>query len=173
MNEAGEAVSVATISPEEEETPPPRPPEPEKFSRSISPSSSSTTNGRELGPETVALRTLAAHKRYIRPLPDLLPFPFKADEPVYRKKNNTKVPKPSKFTKGEMYHSDYESDFEGTIGVKWRAAQSDTEDSEFGYKRVSPKLKRGFIKKTLEEKHHHPVRTSGKVMKILKNLKMS
>jgi hypothetical protein len=69
VNEAREAVSVAAISPEEEETPPPRPP----------------------------LRTLAGHNRYIRPLPDLLPFPFKADEPVYRKKNNTKVPKPSKF----------------------------------------------------------------------------
>ena len=103
------------------------------------------------------MKTLVAHKRYNRPLPDLLPFPYKPDETVHRcKKNNTKVPKPSKFTKGEMYHSDYESDFEGTIRVKWRAAQSDTEDSDFIYKRVHPELRRGFKQRNQERKASPP-----------------
>ena len=133
VNEAGEAVSVAIVS--IEETPPPRPPQPDigwdtKPSRSVSPSSCSTSTGRELGPESLALRTLASHKRYNKPLPDLLPFPFKPDQPIQQsRKNNTKVPKPSKFMRGEMYHSDYESDLEGPIRVKWRSAYSDTEDS--------------------------------------------
>ena len=161
VNEAGEATCVANVVVEKETTPPPRPPDPVSDSgrdtRDNTPTSRSTTSGRDLGPETQALRTLAAFKRNSRPLPDLLPFPFKPDEPISRqKKNNTKVPKPSKFTKGEMYYSDYESDFESNIGVKWRGTQSDTEDTEFFYKKVRPVLSKGFSQQTLERKPSPP-----------------
>ena len=84
----------------------------------------------KLGPESRALKTLAAHRHSDRRLPDLLPFPFLADgsrpQPP-RKRNYGKVPKPSKFTQGEMYYSDYESDFEGRILSKWKPYESDTE----------------------------------------------
>ena len=163
INEAGEATSVANVVVEKEATPPPRPPDPVSDSgrdtRDHSPASRSTTSVsvRELGPESQALKTLATFKRHSRPLPDLLPFPFSPDEPTSRpKRNNTKVPKPSKFTKGEMYYSDYESDFEGNIGVKWRASQSDTEDLDNLYRKVHPVLSKGFKKQQKPERQPSP-----------------
>ena len=39
-----------------------------------------------------------------------------------------------------MYHSDYESDWEGSIKPKWRAYNSDTEHDSV-YRNVKPKLK--------------------------------
>ena len=55
-----------------------------------------------------------------------------------------------------MYHSDYESDLEGPIPVKWRAAYSDTEDSELSYRRVTPKLKKGLNQRNEERKRSPP-----------------
>ncbi len=55
-----------------------------------------------------------------RPLPELVPFPFRPDDRPGRKRNFGKVPKPSKFVKGEMYFSDYETDLECAIPAKWR-----------------------------------------------------
>ena len=86
----------------------------------------------KLGPESRALNILASHRHCGRQLPELLPFPFRADgsgsrPPPPRKRNYGKVPKPSKFTQGEMYYSDYESDFEGRILPKWKPYESDTE----------------------------------------------
>ena len=164
FNDAGEAVCVANVVVEKEATPPPRPPEPATDSgrdtRDHSPTSRtsrSTTSARELGPETQALRTLASFKRHSRKLPDLLPFPFMPDDPVTRpKRNNTKVPKPSKFTKGEMYYSDYESDFEGNIGVKWRATHSDNEDLDIFYRKVKPSLSKGFSQQKFERQDSPP-----------------
>ena len=72
-----------------------------------------------------------------RPLPETFPFPFKPDEIAgERKRNLGKVPKPSKFIPGEMYHSDYETDLECSIPAKWKAYCSDTE-GHYRYKRVS------------------------------------
>ena len=72
-----------------------------------------------LGPETRALKVLSQHRLKDRPLPPLEPFPFKPDhERPMKKKNFGKVPKPSKFIPGEMYHSDYDSDMEGPIPCK-------------------------------------------------------
>ncbi len=84
-----------------------------------------------------------------RPLPQLYPFPFKPDpETPKRKRNLGKVPKPSKFIKGEMYHSDYESDLEGPIPSRWRAYASDSEDTKLlVYRRVQPVLDRRGPKK--------------------------
>ena len=160
-NSEGEAVCVANVVVEKEVSPPPRPPEPqyesEPEARSDTPLSRSSTCGRELGPETQALKVLSTYKRRSKPLPDLLPFPFKPDEVVERpRKNNTKVPKPSRFIAGEMYHSDYESDFEGNIGVKWRSAVSDTEDTDPRYKKVRPVLTQGFSRKSKERNPSPP-----------------
>ena len=160
-NSAGEAVCVANVVVEKEPTPPPRPPGPQYESdvetRSSTPLSRSSTSARELGPESQALRTLAKFKRHSKPLPDLLPFPFKPDERVERpRRNNTKVCKPSRFIKGEMYYSDYESDFEGNIGVKWRSAISDTEDMDPAYRKVVPSLSRGFTRERSERKPSPP-----------------
>ena len=146
---------------EREATPPPRPPDPVSDSgrdtRDHSPASRSTTSGRELGPETLALKTLAAFQRHSRPLNDLVPFPFLPDKQISKpKKNKTKVPKPSKFTKGEMYYSDYESDFDGSIGIRWRGAQSDTEDVDSSYRRVTPVLTKGFSQQSLDRKPSPP-----------------
>ena len=100
-----------------------------------------------LGPESAALRTLAAHHRAPRPLPDLLPFPFKPDNVITNRprKNNSKVPKPSKFQVGEMYHSDYESDLEGRIPVYWKPAHSDSEDLDVTHRSIRPVLTEGRI----------------------------
>ena len=146
---------------QKEATPPPRPPDPVSDSgrdtRDHSPASRSTTSGRELGPETLALKTLAAFERHSRPLGDLVPFPFLPDKQVSKpKKNKTKVPKPSKFTIGEMYYSDYESDFEGNIGVRWRGTQSDAEDVDSLYRKVKPILSKGFSQQSLDRKPSPP-----------------
>ena len=91
--------------------------------------------GPRLAQESASLRTLASHRRVHRPLPDLLPFPFKPDPVVQRpRRNNSKVPKPSKFRIGEMYHSDYESDLEGRIPIVWRPSQSDSEEVEESFR---------------------------------------
>ena len=146
---------------QKEATPPRRPPDPVSDSgrdtRDHSPASRSTTSGRELGPETLALKTLAAFQRHSRPLMDLVPFPFLPDKQISKpKRNKTKVPKPSKFTKGEMYYSDYESDFDGNIGIRWRGAQSDTEDVDSSYRRVKPVLSKGFSQQSLDRKPSPP-----------------
>ena len=146
---------------QKEATPPPRPPDPVSDSgrdtRDHSPASRSTTSGRELGPETLALKNLAAFERHSRPLGDLIPFPFLPDKQVSKpKKNKSKVPKPSKFTKGEMYYSDYESDFEGNIGVRWRGTQSDAEDVDSSYRKVKPILSKGFSQQSLDRKPSPP-----------------
>ena len=94
-----------------------------------------------------------------RPLPDLLPFPFHAEPSTSMpRKNAGKVPKPSKFIKGlvklhleckskfcqkycylgEMYHSDYESDYESRIPVIWKPCHSDSEEKDFNFRRVQP-----------------------------------
>ena len=53
------------------------------------------------------------------------------------------MPKPSKFQVGEMYHSDYESDLEGRIPVRWRPSHSDNEDADLNFRRIRPVLKEG------------------------------
>ena len=57
------------------------------------------------------------------------------------------LPTPSKFHKGDICHSDYESDWDASpIPPKWRPSHSDTEDLGFGsmkYRRVKPQLKSG------------------------------
>ena len=55
-----------------------------------------------------------------------------------------------------MYHSDYESDFEGSIGVRWRSAVSDTEDVDPRYRKVQPILSRGFKGKSTERNPSPP-----------------
>ncbi len=94
-----------------------------------------------LKPESNALSTLARHQVRNRPLPNLEPFPFKPDQPIeVKRKNPGKVPRPSKFVKGEMYHSDYDSDWDsGRPLPKWRPYYSDTEDF-MQFKSVKPKL---------------------------------
>ena len=60
------------------------------------------------------------------------------------------LPTPSKFQKGDIYHSDYESDWDASpIPPKWRPCHSDTEDlgPSMKYRSVKPKLKPG--KKTI------------------------
>lgn len=95
-------------------------------------------------PKSMALDVLARHERRGNQLPDLLPFPFKPDDeevPRMKKKVGT-VPRPSKFVPGEMYHSDYDSDFDGPIPVKWRAYASDTEDvNTLRYRKIRPNLR--------------------------------
>ena len=72
-----------------------------------------------------ALSTLADYKRHSRPLPDLLPFPFQPDPESGQEtgmgRGRSRAPRPSRFTPGEVTHSDYESELEGGIPVRWRA----------------------------------------------------
>jgi hypothetical protein len=95
-----------------------------------------------LGPESKTLTTLANFRARDKPLPELLPFPFVPESrQETRKRNPGKVPKPSKFVKGEMYHSDYDSGSESFSGkirnpVKWRSCSSDNEDSSYSYRQV-------------------------------------
>ena len=94
-----------------------------------------------LGPESATLRTLANFQHRDKPLPELFPFPFKPDVAEKRKKNFGKIPKPSRFVKGEMYHSDYDSGSEGfganfKLPVKWRSCSSDNEESYYSYRFV-------------------------------------
>ena len=118
-------------------SPPPRPPSPklESFSRTSHNFKESST-----------LQILADFKHRDRPLPKLVPFPYEPEKHIEKQKYNGRVPKPSKFVKGSMYSSDYESDLEGTIPTKWRAYNSDTEDSCYitRYRKVRPK----FIKQS-------------------------
>ena len=98
------------------------------------------------------MRVLSSHKRRERPLPDLLPFPFTAEEGQREvRRTPSRTPKPSKFVKGEMYHSDYESDFEGKIQPKWRPSVSDTEDSERSYRKIEPQLRQAVPMKDREQ----------------------
>ena len=109
------------------------------------------TSPPRLGQESASLRTLASHRRVNRPLPDLLPFPFKPDPVVQRpRRNNGKVPKPSKFRIGEMYHSDYESDLDGRIPVVWRPSQSDSEEVEENFRWVREQKYFAFLKICLQ-----------------------
>eukprot|EP00094_Tigriopus_californicus_P002724 TCALIF_02628-PA protein Name:"Similar to unc-89 Muscle M-line assembly protein unc-89 (Caenorhabditis elegans)" AED:0.08 eAED:0.03 QI:0/0.71/0.12/1/1/0.87/8/85/2824 len=85
-----------------------------------------------------ALNVLSTWKGSNKELPELLPFPFKPEESGPRKRNRGKVPKPSKFIPGEMYHSDYDTDWEGALPAKWKPCYSDAED--LYYKRVRPQL---------------------------------
>ena len=95
-----------------------------------------------LRPESKTLTTLANFRSRDKPLPELFPFPFAPESrQENRKRNPGKVPKPSKFVKGEMYHSDYESGSESFSGkircpVKWRSCSSDNEDSSYSYRQV-------------------------------------
>ena len=132
QNEAGEASSSTDFEvrpplPLEVDEPPPRPPSPVESKLTLSKESST-------------LKVLAGYHQRTKELPELLPFPFEPDPPIAKKKNAGKVPKPSKFYPGSMYHSDYESDWEGNIKPKWRAYNSDTEH-DLVYKKVKPNLK--------------------------------
>ena len=55
-----------------------------------------------------------------------------------------------------MYYSDYESDFEGNIGVRWRGTQSDAEDIDSLYRKVKPILSKGFSQQSLDRKPSPP-----------------
>ena len=96
-----------------------------------------------LGPESATLRTLANFRHRDKPLPELVPFPFVPESGQdTRKRNPGKVPKPSKFVKGEMYHSDYDSGSESFSGkfkfpVRWRSCSSDNEESYYSYRLVT------------------------------------
>lgn len=69
--------------------------------------------------------------------PDLEPFPFKPENPKAKPTKCLPPPKPSKFVKGELWGSDYESDLESvSIVPKWRPYESDSED--FAYRKVNP-----------------------------------
>lgn len=94
--------------------------------------------GQDMVLQSRALNVLSTWKGSNKQLPELLPFPFKPDECGPRKRNRGKVPKPSKFVPGEMYHSDYDTDWEGALPAKWKPCYSDAED--LYYKRVKPKL---------------------------------
>ena len=145
VNEVGEAQCGADFDirppPPQEPTenmdlPPPRPPSPisiQNSNKSFMQSKESTT-----------LQTLAEFKHVDKPLPELVPFPFKPEKRIERPKSCVTVPTPSKFIKGTMYHSDYESDLEGPIPSKWRSYCSDTEDNNRiqKYRKVKPKLVR-------------------------------
>ena len=145
VNNVGEAVCTADfeIRPpppqgqhQDQNFPPPRPPSPvslQNSSRNIVQSKESTT-----------LQTLADFKHTDKPLPELAPFPFVPEKGVERPKSCGTVPTPSKFIKGTMYYSDYESDLEGPIPTKWRSYCSDTEDGNRiqKYRKVKPKLVR-------------------------------
>ena len=93
-----------------------------------------------LGPESATLRTLSTFRFREKALPELHPFPFVPElRHESRKRNPGKVPKPSKFVKGEMYHSDYDSGSESFGGkfkfpVKWRSCSSDNEDTYHSYR---------------------------------------
>ena len=125
MNEAGRTGSQATFR----FFPTPRRERREAASRAALP---------ELAPEPRALEVLTRPLRRLRErqLPELLPFPFRADDRPHppRKRNYGKVPRPSKFIQGEMYFSEYESDFEGRILPKWKPGWksygSDTEAAQ-------------------------------------------
>ena len=142
--------------------PPPRPPLPEEQPQhpvnlqTPSPCSSLGLRSyhgslpRKLEKESSTLKTLSSFRRSChddhRPFPStpLEPFPFvPADEPPTKRKIPGKVPKPSKFQKGEMYHSDYDSDWGEPIKPTWRPYHSDTEDLEPKprFRSVTPKLK--------------------------------
>ena len=55
-----------------------------------------------------------------------------------------------------MYHSDYESDFEGRIPVRWKSCHSDTEDTVAGFRVVKPRLKTNSSRRQPERKVSPP-----------------
>ena len=129
--------------------PPPRPPSPKMNRLSKSPSRSK---------ESTTLQTLAGFNYTHKPLPHLIPFPFQPETPKEKPKYYGTVPKPSKFIKGSMYHSDYESDLECSIPAKWRSYNSDTEEgSKVGrYRKVKLKLPKENEKSESERKPSPP-----------------
>lgn len=68
--------------------------------------------------------------------PELEPFPYKPDPPKPKPARCPPPPTPTKFIKGRFAESDYESDYESRISVKWRPYESDGEEIQF--RRVRP-----------------------------------
>lgn len=158
-NEAGWAECTADV---EVRPPPPRPPLPK---RTTSPHQRTLIDDDkcrttiQIRPESATLRTLSAHSMRKKELPELEPFPFKPnDHPTEVRRTPGRVPRPSKFIKGEMYHSDYESDWDGPpiVPTKWRSYHSDTEDYWPQYRSVKPKLRMTASMRNAERKPSPP-----------------
>ncbi|KAJ9596374.1 hypothetical protein L9F63_012602, partial [Diploptera punctata] len=73
----------------------------------------------------------------------LEPFPFKVEftQSAPKRVVGPPPPSPSKFIKGDFRESDYESDYDGRIPVKWRPCDSDADEPS--YKPVRPILTPG------------------------------
>ena len=70
-----------------------------------------------------------------KPLPQLEPFPFKPGPEKPKRERGPPPPTPKKFQKGDFRDSDYDSDYEGRIKVRWQPQDSDVEDEPL-YTRV-------------------------------------
>lgn len=81
-------------------------------------------------------RSSSLESRPFEKFPDLEPFPFKPDPPKPKPAKCPPPPTPTKFIKGRFADSDYESDYDSRISVKWRPYESDGEEIKF--RRVRP-----------------------------------
>lgn len=81
-------------------------------------------------------RSNSLELRSFERFPDLEPFPFKPDPPRPKPAKCPPPPTPTKFVKCHFAESDYESDYDSRISVKWRPYESDSEDCR--YRKVKP-----------------------------------
>ncbi|XP_065571252.1 titin-like isoform X3 [Artemia franciscana] len=89
--------------------------------------------------ETVVSKTEAINFK-VDSLEKLEPFPFQPEPPRPRPPVGPPLRKPSKFVKGESKESDYESDLDSRLSVKWVPPGSDTE-CELAYQKVKLNVK--------------------------------
>lgn len=78
-----------------------------------------------------AKRTNSLESKPFEKFPDLEPFPFKPDPPKTKTARCPPPPTPTKFKKGNFAESDYESDYEARMSVKWKPYDSDGEELRF------------------------------------------
>lgn len=82
-------------------------------------------------PRKEVKRSNSLEPRPFERFPELEPFPFKPDPPKPKPAKCPPPPTPTKFIKGNFAESDYESDYDSRISVKWRPYESDSEDLRY------------------------------------------
>jgi len=82
-------------------------------------------------PKNKVKRTNSLEAKPFEKFPELEPFPFKPDTPQLKTAKCPPPPTPSKFIKGNFAESDYESDYESRMNVKWRPLSDGGQELQF------------------------------------------
>ncbi|PSN37212.1 hypothetical protein C0J52_12781, partial [Blattella germanica] len=110
-----------------------------KVEKKVMASSVSTKPKKEI-PITTTVTQSASQVHKEEKFENLEPFPFKVEpaQPTQKRARGPPPPSPSKFVRGQFHESDYESDIDTRIPVKWRPYDSDADEPS--YKPVRPIL---------------------------------